>query len=232
MSDAVTTATYSDMKLVKTRGVMQMILEFPIEQAADIVGMFGIPVPGKETWVAIARLDPKRMNAAPERIEPPKAAQEPEPKPEPEPEKKPEPEPASSTTPEPEAKAAPAVMFDADGIPLPTDDLPMSGEIVTKKKPKRATVCAILCAEAPFREWLHLEFCPTRASISTKERAAEYVRSLFEIESRRELDTNDEAGAGWDLLVNDFREWQRRGATVANSTPVDGWPAAKSVGNY
>lgn len=50
-------ATYSDWRLVKTRGVVQVIFEVPLEgagQAYDVLG--GMPQPSAEVWCAIARL--------------------------------------------------------------------------------------------------------------------------------------------------------------------------------
>jgi hypothetical protein len=50
-------ATFSDLKLVKTRQVAQLIFEIPIEQfdaAYEILG--GVPVPGKERWFGIAAI--------------------------------------------------------------------------------------------------------------------------------------------------------------------------------
>lgn len=47
---------YADFKIVKTRSVAQLVVEIPIEQAADMVRMFGVPVPGSPVRVAVARL--------------------------------------------------------------------------------------------------------------------------------------------------------------------------------
>lgn len=50
-------AVYSDFKLVKTRGVIQVILEVPVEQsdaAYEVLG--GMPVAGKERWFGIAAI--------------------------------------------------------------------------------------------------------------------------------------------------------------------------------
>ena len=49
--------TYSDYKLIKTRGVISVSVEFPIEQAEEFVRMFGMPKPDTEKWVAIAGLN-------------------------------------------------------------------------------------------------------------------------------------------------------------------------------
>ena len=57
--------TFSDLKLVKTRGVAQMVVEFPIENFAAFVAHFGAP--NGETWVAVARLNgqPRGMMDSP-----------------------------------------------------------------------------------------------------------------------------------------------------------------------
>lgn len=59
--------TFADLKTVKTRSVVQMIIEFPIERGADVVAMFGFPQPGQEVPVAVARLNvaPQIEHAAP-----------------------------------------------------------------------------------------------------------------------------------------------------------------------
>jgi hypothetical protein len=46
--------TYSDFKLVKTRGVVQVIVEFPIEEANQVLeSLEGLPMPGLERYVSI-----------------------------------------------------------------------------------------------------------------------------------------------------------------------------------
>lgn len=70
---AVIRGTLSNMQPVKTRGVWQLQIEVPIEDAMLAIEAFGIPVPGKEKWVAVALLDAKAA-AAPQ----PPAPAEPE----------------------------------------------------------------------------------------------------------------------------------------------------------
>lgn len=56
-NSAVTAGQFSDFKLVKTRSVAQLVLEVPIEQAdAALAALGGLPRPGSEVWVAIARI--------------------------------------------------------------------------------------------------------------------------------------------------------------------------------
>lgn len=57
MSDAAFQATYSDLKVIKSRKVAQVILEVPLEQANHAMEVLGgLPRPDAETWVAVARL--------------------------------------------------------------------------------------------------------------------------------------------------------------------------------
>jgi hypothetical protein len=57
---AAFTATYSDLKVVRTRQVVQFIFEVPIEaadHACNVLG--GMPSPMDERWFAIARMEKK-----------------------------------------------------------------------------------------------------------------------------------------------------------------------------
>lgn len=49
-------ATFSEWKMVKTRSSLQLIFEVPLEQQGEVLAMLGVPMPGSETWCAIARL--------------------------------------------------------------------------------------------------------------------------------------------------------------------------------
>ena len=57
MTDAVMRGAYSDFKVIKSRKVIQMVIEFPIESSANFVEMFGIPQPHEEQWVAVALMN-------------------------------------------------------------------------------------------------------------------------------------------------------------------------------
>lgn len=61
MTDVIQ-GTYADFKLIKTRGVVQFIIEIPIENVDELIGLFGMPDYGAEKWVAIA---PLKSGAAP-----------------------------------------------------------------------------------------------------------------------------------------------------------------------
>jgi hypothetical protein len=54
---AVITGTFSEAKFIKTRSAMQIVVEVPIEQAdLALQTLGGVPQPGKEVAVAVARL--------------------------------------------------------------------------------------------------------------------------------------------------------------------------------
>lgn len=57
MNEAVLEASYSDFKLIKTRSVISLSFEVPVEQANLVHQVLGIPQPGHEMSVAIARLN-------------------------------------------------------------------------------------------------------------------------------------------------------------------------------
>ncbi len=62
---AAIAGTFADLKTVKTRSVVQMIIEVPIEHGEQIIAAFGFPRPGDEVPVAVARLDPEKANTSP-----------------------------------------------------------------------------------------------------------------------------------------------------------------------
>ena len=71
MEHAAIQGTFADLKSVKTRSVVQMVIEIPIEQAEQVVKAFGFPQPGAEIAVAVARMDPEKAKAAPAPTETP-----------------------------------------------------------------------------------------------------------------------------------------------------------------
>ncbi len=66
MSTSAFRATYADFKLIKTRGVVSVSFELPVEQAQaalDVLG--GMPIAATEVWCAVARLETKTPLTAP-----------------------------------------------------------------------------------------------------------------------------------------------------------------------
>ena len=64
---AVVRGTYADLKFIKTRKVVQMVIEMPIEAGAAVVEVFGVPQPDQEVWCAVARLNGVASETPPER---------------------------------------------------------------------------------------------------------------------------------------------------------------------
>lgn len=57
---AAFSATYSDWKVIKTRQVVQIILEVPLKAAGHAYNVLGgMPDFENEGWVAVARLEKK-----------------------------------------------------------------------------------------------------------------------------------------------------------------------------
>lgn len=49
-------ARYADWRPVKGRKVLQVILEVPLEQQGEVLGLLGAPLPDRDLWVAVALL--------------------------------------------------------------------------------------------------------------------------------------------------------------------------------
>ncbi len=65
-------AAYSDLKLVKTRQVAQLIFEIPVSEfdaAYEVLG--GLPAPDSERWFAIAAIKDPATAARPEPVDQP-----------------------------------------------------------------------------------------------------------------------------------------------------------------
>jgi hypothetical protein len=58
MTNAAMQADYCDLKIIKTRKVIQVVLEIPQEAGDAFIAAFGLPRSDKNVPVAIARLDP------------------------------------------------------------------------------------------------------------------------------------------------------------------------------
>ena len=64
---AAISGNFADIKLVKTRSVVQMVIEIPIERAKEVTDAFGWPQPGSEIHVAVARLRVGQQEEKPKR---------------------------------------------------------------------------------------------------------------------------------------------------------------------
>lgn len=61
------TGDFADIRTVKSRSVIQVIVELPIEEGENVVKMFGFPQPSNPTKLALARLaQPAQIEATAE----------------------------------------------------------------------------------------------------------------------------------------------------------------------
>ena len=66
MTASVMQGSYANLVFIKTRKVVQMHVEFPLEYAEKLVSMFGAPNPESEIAVAVARLDIESKDSTPD----------------------------------------------------------------------------------------------------------------------------------------------------------------------
>lgn len=65
---AAIAGSFADYRLIKSRGVLQIVVEVPVERQAEAFAALGYPVPGADIHVAVARLVSSGAGAEPERI--------------------------------------------------------------------------------------------------------------------------------------------------------------------
>ena len=53
---AAIAGVFADYRLIKTRGVLALVIEVPVERQAEVFAALGYPMPGEEQPVAVARL--------------------------------------------------------------------------------------------------------------------------------------------------------------------------------
>jgi hypothetical protein len=76
MSEAIL-ATFADVKFIRTRSTMQLVLELPIEQADEALkALGGVPQPGTERWVGVALAPKERKGLVDSNFATPKLAAE------------------------------------------------------------------------------------------------------------------------------------------------------------
>lgn len=81
MTAAVIRGEFADFKSVKTRSVVQFVIEVPVEEADRALSTLGgLPIPGRPRWVALALLDPKAEPVPVERPKPARPAPDREPR--------------------------------------------------------------------------------------------------------------------------------------------------------
>ena len=152
-------ACYSDWKLVKTRGVVQVVMEIPLQDADaayEVLG--GMPAPAPERWFGIAALRDS--------------------------------EPAK---------------------PQPVVDRPPAGakrEKMDWRDMQPAAQCAIRCGEQAFRTFLMEEHEYRPRDKSDPDEAADFIRSMFGINSRTELGADQRKRALWHQIDSQYQAWK------------------------
>lgn len=178
-------ATYSEWKLVKTRGVVQVIFEVPLaEHDTAYQALGGMPDPAKERWFGIARLQqPKEVvqdssldNARPASEWPPVRA--------------------PMTVEELDKAQFGKVLHER---PRPR---PVAPE-------KRLTQQAgIMCADPVFQKFLKENAMMGVSGPPDDVRAATAVRLICGVTTRADIIWGTPAGDKWDELVSKFTAWK------------------------
>ena|SRR5215204_6493031 len=143
---AAFSGSYADFKIIRTRKVCQVVIELPLEQGGAFVEAFGLPDPGAEVPVAIARLNTKPTKPA------------------------------------------------------------MPGEEPLWTKVPLASQAGIRCQEWGFRRFLKNKDLP----VKDEQSAAQVVRTLCRVKSRRELNDNEIAAQKWREIETEYQQWCRR----------------------
>lgn len=173
MTVAAFKACYSDFKLVKTRGVVQLIFEVPLHestQALEAVG--GMPDAAEERWFAIARLKSEGGEANTEYRRS---------------------VPADKTVPASEDSTTPARARKSWHEMTP------------------AQQAGTLCGDPAFHRFLSETFTDGNwlgNSNDAKIGAANIVRAICKVKSRKEIVEGNKSNDYWQNLVSKYRTWQ------------------------
>ncbi len=190
-------ACYSDWKLIRTRGVVQVVMEVPLAEAdAAYKVLGGMPDAAREQWFGVAalKLGPNGKEAMPDPARTDNA------------------KPQPNTAP---AGAKPEIIFtclkcEANyTVDVQTDECPVCS---WKRKRdwvelKPSTASSIRCNEPTFRAYLN-EVCGFDAQ--NQHQAAVVVRQLCQVDSRADLNTDPEAAMRWQALDDQYVAWKVR----------------------
>ncbi len=181
-------ATYSDWKLIRSRKVVQVVLELPIElsnQAYDVLG--GMPNPASEIWVGVARLQSENDDETPKEAANPaptsKSAAAPE-------------QPARALTGEEQEVMHRALHRSTDKpvrAPRPFTSLPLSQQ------------AAMLCQEAAFGRFFEEVY---DEHVNRSGDVPNILRRRCGVASRREFAPDNEAGKMFIRYRDEFLAWK------------------------
>jgi hypothetical protein len=185
MTAAAFRGTYADFKLIKTRGVVSISFEVPVEQAQaalDVLG--GMPVAASEIWCGIARLTNPVLEERKSQAEPKTRSEG--------------------------VHAIPPAGRTAGSIPATgatTETQPVDGaKTKTAFRDMRlANQAGMLCAEVPFQRFL-AERLKYEKPFS-KDEAADHVHRHCNVASRKDIRPDSTSGKRWERLVMEYRTW-------------------------
>lgn len=99
--------------------------------------------------------------------------------------------------------------FAAVLVEIGEDEQPV--EKIPNSESSRAYIAVRMCASCDFQSFCISSIPPseleTMANLSMEAIAARYVIKYCGIQSRAELDTNDEAAGKWIILLQNYRSW-------------------------
>lgn len=183
-------ADYSNWRPVAGRKVLQLILEVPIEQTADVMEKLGFPLPGESKWVAVALLENGKPASESEGG-------------------------ILNQTPKPSG-GTDAREIRIGSVPSPTSAITAkagTSEIHNKERKPFASLplsqqAAIRCSDPEFRKFLARN---SQAFLMfDTDMAADEVRSFCGVGSRRELDIEENTASRrlWAELDGEYQAWR------------------------
>lgn len=185
MEHSAFTAEYVNLRPVPSRNVVQVILEVPMEKGDSIVKMLGMPNPGASKWVGVAMLQP---NEAKKDVS---AGQ------------------GLAKVAEPAEQAAAGVVIEAPPPAVPAERRSWHSMSYAQR-------AGIRCGEATFWKFLKKDYEPiwrARAvsgqNLTHAEVAADVVRRVCGVTSRREIDTKPTAQENFNIIEQQYSLWLR-----------------------
>jgi hypothetical protein len=180
MTAAAFKATYSDWKLLRTRKVVQIVLEVPVELADHAYRVLdGMPLSGEEIWVAVARLNAESEVMPNQLSNGQHALQR-----------------SDDDSSKHDARPAPAM-----AQPTQPARAKQSWDELSP-----AQQAGMLCADKSFIQFLAGEY---QRGCDDENEAADIVRWYCDVESRAEIKRGTRANVLFQELVGKYRAWMR-----------------------
>lgn len=180
-------ADYSNWRPVAGRKVLQLILEVPIEQTADVMAKLGVPMPGESKWCAVALLEnggPASGNDAGTRSQTQKSSDN----------------SAAPIIPRGEAPSPTIATIATDGtLATPAKDRHPFASLPLAQQ------AAIRCSDAAFQRWVVANYSGQHAYLANEDTAAILVREHCKVASRANISEDDGSGLRWADLERKFK---------------------------